>query len=92
MASALDPNYTMNKEDKTTINVSVITGDIHQLAIHYGIAMKIFEDYGITVEVKYQTNGPGVYGDLANGTSQFGFIGAPPMTTNCLNNNNISPA
>lgn len=78
--------------DKVKISVSVINGDIHQLAIHYGKALGIFDSYGIEVETVGQGNGPAVYTAIHNGVSQFGFIGAPPMTINAMNAKEITPS
>ena len=72
------------------IKVAVIGGDIHQLAIHYGIDQKIFESYGVSVELSSQLNGPAVYTAIHNGDCQFGFIGAPPMTINTMNAKEIT--
>ena len=89
MKDAIDGDYEV-PESNSTILVSVITGDIHQLAIHYGIKLGIFNEYGLEINIMSQTNGPGVYAALSNGTAQFGFIGAPPMTTNAMNNHAIA--
>ncbi len=85
---AIAGNYSDDYET-ASITVAVITGDIHQLAIHYGMELGIFEDYGLDITIVYQTNGPGVFSALSNGTAQFGFIGAPPMTTNSINTDAI---
>lgn len=87
---AIDGNYEVPEGTTSNITVAVITGDIHQLAIHYGIELGIFAEYGLNVTTLSQTNGPGVYSALSNGTAQFGFIGAPPMTTNSMNNDAIA--
>ncbi len=78
--------------ETANITVAVINGDIHQLVIHYGIAVGIFEDYGINITLSGQAGGPGVYTAMANGDAQFGFIGAPPMTINSMNSGNIESA
>ncbi len=71
------------------ITVAVIGGDIHQLAIHYGMAMGIFDEYGIKIKLSTQNNGPAVYTAMKNNDAQFGFIGAPPMTINSMNDKTI---
>ena len=71
------------------ITVAVIGGDIHQLAIHYGMAMGIFDEYGIKIKLSTQSNGPAVYTAMKNNDAQFGFIGAPPMTINSMNDKTI---
>ncbi|MGN0098294.1 MAG: hypothetical protein ACI38Y_03080 [Candidatus Methanomethylophilaceae archaeon] len=91
LAKALASDY--QKADGTDkITVAVINGDIHQIAIHYGMTLGIFKDYGLEVTLSSQTGGPGVYGAMANGSAQFGFLGAPPMTTNAINNGAIATA
>ncbi len=76
--------------DTAKINVAIIEGDIHQLAIHYGIALGIFAEYGIDIELSGQSGGPQVFTAIYNGNSQFGFIGAPPFTINSINQGIIS--
>lgn len=71
------------------ITVAVIGGDIHQLAIHYGMAMGIFDEYGIKIKLSTQSSGPAVYTAMKNNDAQFGFIGAPPMTINSMNDKTI---
>lgn len=77
------------KVSTANITVAVIGGDIHQLAIHYGIAMGIFDEYGIKIKLSTQSNGPAVYTAMKNNDAQFGFIGAPPMTINSMNDKTI---
>ena len=84
---------TYEKQDSyntANITVAVIGGDIHQLAIHYGMELNIFEDYGINITISSQNNGPAVFTALSNGNAQFGFIGVPPMTINSMNSGAIS--
>lgn len=90
MKSAIDYKLTENPS-KFTVKVAVIGGDIHQFAIHYGIALGIFDDYGITVETTNVANGPAVSVAIENGEAQFGFIGAPPMTIKVLNGKFVTP-
>ncbi len=73
------------------VTVAVIKGDVHQLAIHYGIAMGIFSEYGISIELSEQAGGPAVFTAISNGSAQFGFIGAPPLTINSINKGIITP-
>ncbi len=89
MANAIAGDYS---DEYTTafISVAVITGDIHQLVIHFGMELGIFADYGLDINIIYQSNGPNVYASLANGTVQFGLIGVPPMTSNSMNNGAIA--
>lgn len=89
MVSALA--YTKQSSYETAnITVAVIGGDIHQLAIHYGIALGIFSDYGINVTLSSQSAGPAVYTVIHNGNADIGFLGAPPMTINAMNDKAIS--
>ena len=78
--------------DESTVNitVAVISGDIHQLAIHYAMAMNIFEEYGINITLSQQPNGDGVAVALENGSAQIGFIGAPPMTIKVINSEYVT--
>lgn len=85
-----DVKYELPEKVSTAnITVAVIGGDIHQLAIHYGIAMGIFDEYGIKIKLSTQSNGPAVYTAMKNNDAQFGFIGAPPMTINSMNDKTI---
>ncbi len=91
MKSAMNYQKESSYDDKATITVAVIGGDIHQLAIHYGMALGIFENYGIDVKISSQQAGPAVYTAIHNGECQFGFIGAPPMTINSMNAEEVRP-
>lgn len=77
-------------ETTDTITVAVIAGDIHQLAIHYGIALGIFAEYGLNVQLSSQSAGPTVYNAINVGEADIGFLGAPPMTINAMNNGSIT--
>ena len=68
-----------------TITVAVIAGDIHQIAVHLGNELGIFESYGINLNVSSASNGAGVATSLQNGEADVGFVGAPPMTTTVVN-------
>lgn len=76
--------------ETATITVSVLTGDIHQLAIHYGIETGIFEEYGIEIELAYQSGGPAAFTTIVNGSADFALLGAPPLTINAINGGYIS--
>ena len=85
-------NYEKQDSYQTAnITVAVLSGDIHQLAIHYGMAKGIFADYGISIALSNQSAGPAAFTAMANGAAQFAFLGAPPMTTNTINGGYISP-
>jgi len=74
---------------KATINVAAIKGDIHQIALWYAKDTGMFDAMNLNVEISQQVNGPGVYTQLANGESDIGFLGAPPMTIRSMNGENI---
>jgi len=68
-----------------TVTIAVISGDIHQIAVHVAKALGYFSDYHVTVKVSAATNGPGVAVAVQNGTAQFGVLGAPPATSTAIN-------
>ena len=72
-------------EKKADLTVAVISGDIHQIAIHMAKELGYFEDYGLNVSFSYGVNGSGVATSLRNGNSSFGLLGAPPLTTSVIN-------
>ncbi len=73
------------KDGTATVKVAVISGDIHQIAVHVGIEKGTFKEYGVTVQISNATNGGGIATSLINGDSQLGFLGAPPATINMIN-------
>ena len=73
------------KAGSAKVRVAVITGDIHQIAIHVGIEKGIFREYNVTVEISNALNGGGIATSLINGDAQMGFMGAPPATINMVN-------
>ena len=86
MAKAIAGEYSKDEGRSTVkITVAVISGDIHQLAIHYGMSKGIFEKYNVEVTLSPQTNGPGVLVPLQSGDADFGFLGAPPATITTMN-------
>jgi ABC-type nitrate/sulfonate/bicarbonate transport system substrate-binding protein len=67
--------------DRTVdLKVAVISGDIHQIALHMAIELGYFQEYGLNVTPSSATNGPGIATSIQNGDSSFGLLGAPPMT------------
>lgn len=68
-----------------TVTVAIITGDVHQIAIHVGIEKGFFSEYGITVKTTTAANGVGVATSLQNGEADFGFMGAPPISIIAIN-------
>ncbi|MBO4569579.1 MAG: ABC transporter substrate-binding protein [Candidatus Methanomethylophilaceae archaeon] len=83
-------NNNNSGDDSDEVRVSVISGDIHQIAVHVGIEKKYFEDRGIKVTISNSTNGAGVATSLMNGDANLGFLGAPPATINMINNGYIT--
>lgn len=74
------------KQDaKTVINVAAIKGDIHQIALWFAKDTGMFDAKNLDVKISQQVNGPGIYTQLANGESDIGFLGAPPMTIRSMN-------
>ncbi len=83
LATALQ---SVSKSSSTvTVSVAVITGDLHQIALHAAIAQGFFSEYGITISLSGATNGAGVAVALQNGTVNFGLMGAPPATITTIN-------
>ena len=81
--AAADP--TLKTGASAIITVAVISGDIHQIAIHVANELGYFSDYNLTVNLSSATNGPGVAVAMQNGTAQFGLVGAPPATSTAIN-------
>lgn len=79
-----------SKDDKVSISVAVITGDIHQIAIHWAVEKGYFDDLGVNINIVGSTNGAGVATALVNGEATFGFLGAPPATVTTVNSGYIT--
>ena len=88
MKDAISDHYT-KPSSKTTVKIAAIEGDIHQIAIWYAKDMGIFDKYNIDIAVIGQGGGPGVYTTLQGKDADIGFLGAPPMTIRCMNNEDI---
>lgn len=84
--------YTHTGTGTKTITVAVIGGDIHQIALHYGVELGYFEEYGLNVKTSTQSNGNEVAIALQNGGADFGFLGAPPLTIKTINGQLIKSA
>ncbi|MCL1978603.1 MAG: hypothetical protein FWG60_00365 [Methanomassiliicoccaceae archaeon] len=80
----------------TNLKVAVITGDIHQIAMHIAAAHlykdadgkdlpSFFEEFGLNVSFSGAVNGPGVATAIQNGDASFGLLGAPPITITVIN-------
>ncbi|MBE6527721.1 MAG: hypothetical protein E7Z64_00905 [Thermoplasmata archaeon] len=78
------------KGGSNSVTVAVISGDIHQIAIHVGIDKGFFREYGTSVTISNATNGGGIATSLINGDSSIGFLGAPPATINMINQGYIT--
>jgi ABC-type nitrate/sulfonate/bicarbonate transport system substrate-binding protein len=85
LVSALDFTPSASGYSMSTVNVAVIAGDIHQIAVHVASELGFFEQYGLKVNFSSATNGAGVAEALQNGEADLGFLGAPPITTTVVN-------
>lgn len=77
-------NYTKTGK-MSDVKIAVISGDIHQIAIHMAIKLGYFESYNLNVSLSNATNGAGVATAIQNGDSNFGLLGAPPLTITVIN-------
>jgi ABC-type nitrate/sulfonate/bicarbonate transport system substrate-binding protein len=68
------------------ISISVISGDIHQIAIHVAKDLGYFDDYNLDVSFSFAVNGGGVAVSMMNGEANFGILGSPPIIINTINN------
>ena len=76
-------------ESTKKITVSAISGDIHQIGVRVAQDLGLFEKYNLDVTVNGVGNGPAVAKDLLGNQADFGFIGAPPLTSNVVNGDAI---
>lgn len=72
------------------ITVVAITGDVHQIGIRVAEELGYFAEYDLNVKVNGVGNGGAVAQDILNGHSDFGFLGAPPLTSNVVNGGYIT--
>lgn len=79
----------VQKVESKTVTVAAINGDIHQIGLRVAQDLGFFENYGLTVVYKGLGNGGDVAKDLFSGNSDFGFLGAPPLTSYAVNNQQI---
>ena len=86
---AIENKDSLKGKKTVEISVAVITGDIHQIAIHVAEELGYFDEYGIDLEIAPASNGGGVAISLLNGDCEIGFMGAPPATINMINNGYI---
>ena len=78
-----------SKEGTATLKVAVISGDIHQLAIHVAIAKGYFTEYGLTISLSTGGSGGDIATMLVSKDVQIGFMGAPPATLKTINSDCI---
>lgn len=81
---------TYDSSNKATIRVAVITGDIHQIAVHVAIEKGYFDDLGLTVQISEGNNGGAMTTAMQNGSADFAFVGAPPATITTINSGLIT--
>lgn len=90
-----DPSV-LNDFDFARVTVGVISGDVHQIAIHYGSTYgdgtynNFFSKYNLAVNLHGATNGAGVATSLQNGAVSLGFLGLPPATTTVVNSSLVT--
>lgn len=71
--------------DWATISIATITGDVHQMALHWGRTANWFSDNKISINTLACTNGQSVAVSLQNGEADVGFMGVPPITMVIIN-------
>jgi hypothetical protein len=71
--------------DWKSIDLAVLTGDIHQVAAQVAKVKGIFRDYKVSVNLFEQTAGGDVMKQLIAGNVDIGFCGAPPAVINTIN-------
>jgi len=76
--------------DLTKVDVAVISGDIHQIALHAGAELGFFGEYGIEVVISPASDGGGIATALMSGDAKLGLMGAPPSTINMVNTGAIT--
>jgi len=72
-------------ETEDEVTVAVISGDIHQIALHVAVEKGYFTDSGLKVNVSNALNGAEVATSMISGDANLGFLGAPPATINMIN-------
>jgi len=71
--------------DWKSINLAVLTGDIHQVAAQVAKVKGFFRDYKVSVNLFEQGAGMDVMIQLMSGNVDIGFCGAPPAIINTIN-------
>lgn len=79
-----------SKTGDDKITVAVISGDIHQIAIHVASEKGFFNNYGLKVDIVTGSAGGDIATLLLSGDAQAGFLGAPPATINTINPGHIT--
>ena len=75
-------------EDATTditLKVAILTGDLHGIALQFGLNLGIFAKYRINIEQSVVANGPAAMDLLLSGTVNIGMLGAPPTVIKSIN-------
>ena len=78
-----------SKEGSVSVKVAVISGDIHQLAIHVAKEKGYFTEYGVSINISTGSNGNEVADLLLSKDVNIGFLGAPPATLKTINGDHI---
>ncbi|MBQ7405643.1 MAG: hypothetical protein IJV90_04420 [Candidatus Methanomethylophilaceae archaeon] len=89
LKDAVDENIRPLKS-KTVIDVVAIAGDIHQIALNVADELGYFDEYNLDVNIRGVGNGGAVALDLLGGQSDFGLLGAPPLTINTVNDRAVT--
>lgn len=71
--------YQIEERD-AQITIASINGDVHQIALQYGMNMGFFQKHKITININGATNGSGVATSIQNNSANIGFMGVPPIT------------
>lgn len=75
---ALEKNENNTDDVKVKVPISVIDGDIHQIAVYVSYKKGYFEHHGLEVDFKRCSSGVKVAEMLLSGDVKIGFLGAPP--------------
>ena len=71
--------------DWKSVNLAILTGDIHQIASQVAKVKGFFTQYKVSVNMYEQTAGGDVMKQLMSGNVDIGFCGAPPAIINTIN-------
>lgn len=85
-AAGREPTSYTDLSENIHIDVAVLAYDIHQIALHAGIGEKIFDQYGISLNLGTPfAAGGDVMNAILSGQTQMGFVGSPPVVLNTIN-------